>query len=336
MAKAKAKNNINLVVGGSGFLGEEIVRQLVARGEKVRVLDLTKGNISEAEYIIGDMSHSETVQAALENVLTVYQTASIIEWRPTRIPLMKKINIEANRMILQVAAKSGIKEFIYSSSIDVVFDGKPIREGTESLPYPKKHLDYYSSSKAEAEKEVLAANGKDGMATCSIRPAGIWGPGDKHRIGTILKEAEKGSIFKIGNGKAIFNHVYVENCAHAHLLASDNLKETASAAGNAYFITDYPASNFFDFTTHIIREMGSEAKEKRIPFALAIIAAWFSEIVSKIPFIKSTPLLTRYVVYSTCRDFYFSSQKAERELNYSPIISYEEAVKKTANWLKNS
>lgn len=77
--------------------------------------------------------------------------------------------------MIEAAKVAGIQKLIYYSSSGVVFDGHDIVNGDESLPYPKKHLDAYTESRALAEKLVLGANDSQDLRMVIIRPAGVFG-----------------------------------------------------------------------------------------------------------------------------------------------------------------
>lgn len=85
------------------------------------------------------------------------------------------MNVEGTRNVIEAAIAAGVRKLVYHSSSGVVFDGRDIMNGDESLPYPKKHLDPYTASRAMAEELVLAANGTNGLKTTCIRPTGIFG-----------------------------------------------------------------------------------------------------------------------------------------------------------------
>jgi len=92
------------------------------------------------------------------------------------------------------------------------------------LPSPKDALDAYNESKAKAEEIVLAANGKDGLLTVALRPAGIFGPGDRqvmHGLAQVWQNRQ--THFQIGDNTNLFDWTYVGNVVHAHLLAADKL-----------------------------------------------------------------------------------------------------------------
>lgn len=69
----------------------------------------------------------------------------------------------------------GIKKLVFTSSAGVIFNGSDIIDVDERLPFPETAMDEYNDSKSKAEELVLAANGKEGLKTVALRPAGIYG-----------------------------------------------------------------------------------------------------------------------------------------------------------------
>lgn len=91
-------------------------------------------------------------------------------------------------------------------------------------------MDAYNESKQKAEEAVIAANGKDGLLTVALRPAGIFGPGDRQVMAGLYKVYEDGKThYQIGDNNNLFDWTYVENVAHAHLLAADKLDHSPPA-----------------------------------------------------------------------------------------------------------
>ena len=83
--------------------------------------------------------------------------------------------MEGTKAIIAAAVANKIPKLVYTSSAGVVFNGEDLIDVDERLPPPEKPLDAYNESKAKAEEIVLAANGKDGLLTVALRPAGIFG-----------------------------------------------------------------------------------------------------------------------------------------------------------------
>lgn len=322
-----------VVIGGAGFLGAALASELRRRGASVRVFDLVAHPDPSIPTQLGDLRDKAQVRTACEEAEVVFQTAALVDWGPRSKDRLVAVNVEGNHNVVSTCQELRVPKLVYTSSIDVVFDGHPIANGDESLPYPARHLDYYGHTKMLAEQEVLAANGQHGLRTCALRTAGIYGPGDRHRLPSILKAARSGQNMRLGDGSAKFRHVYVANVVHAHILAAEALD--GPAAGQAYFIGDHPPGNFFDFFTPYLTAFGFPPAKARIPYRVAYGLAILMETAARLGIGPSTPPLTRYVVASTCVDFYFSHAKAARDLGYEPIVSFEQAQAETLAWLKS-
>jgi nucleoside-diphosphate-sugar epimerase len=330
-----------LVVGGAGMLGWEIARRLLAEGVFVRVLDLAPvpaadlpGPAAVSDRLdarIGDIRRQRDIEAACDGIEVVLQTAAAVWNVRTPAREYEEVNVEGNRRVIEACRARGVQRLVYTSSMDVVVDGrKPIVDGDESLPYPvRMPKDAYSRTKIVAERMVLEANGPD-LATCALRPVGMYGPRDRYHLGNIIGMARRGVSLRLGNGSARFSHAFSENVAHAHILAARHVHPGSAAAGQAYFIGDhYPADNLFDFMAPYLRALSLPVPRRSIPYPLAYALAAIAEIVA--PYSN----FNRFAVIQTCVDHTFVHTKAERDLEYRPVISREEAFDRSLAWLKD-
>lgn len=83
--------------------------------------------------------------------------------------------MDGTAAVIAAAVAVGVRKLVFTSSAGVVFNGADITDIDERLPYPEVPMDAYNDSKAKAEALVLAANGKGGLLTVALRPAGIFG-----------------------------------------------------------------------------------------------------------------------------------------------------------------
>ena len=128
---------------------------------------------------------------------------------------MDGVNVEGTRNIVAGCQAAGVKKLVSTSSASVVFEGRTLRMVDESQPYATKPMDYYTQTKIEGERLVLAANGVAGVASCALRPSGIFGEGDPLFVPTVAKQAERGKMkYVIGDGKNEMDFTYVSNLAH--------------------------------------------------------------------------------------------------------------------------
>jgi len=316
-----------LVTGGCGQLGTFIVDLLLKEKKKIRVLDLKKHPNDNIESIVGNVCIFQDVLKACKNVNTVFHTAAIVD--ESNKKLLHDVNVNGTKNVIKACKELGVKKLIFTSSFDVVMEGKkPMVNGTEELPYPKKYLDHgYSNSKREAEQEVIKANSAS-LATCILRPSGIYGPHDKYHLPPLLELVKKGKGIRIGNGKAKFSHAFSGNVAHAHVLASKHLEPNSKLAGQCYFIAEGDTGNLFDHLGEIMELLGYQQPTKSVPFWLVYAIGWICDIFR----IKSN--ITRFSVVVTSIDRTVSFERARKDFGYEPIYDKEAAMKITANWFK--
>jgi nucleoside-diphosphate-sugar epimerase len=158
----------------------------------------------------------------------------------------------------------------------------------------------------------------------------MYGPRDRYHLGNVIRMARRGRFVRLGDGTARFSHVYSENAAFAHLLAAERLRPGSPVAGQVYFIADhYPAINLFDFMEPFLLALDLPLPRRRIPYAAAMVLAAIAEALAP----RSS--FSRFAVIQTCVDHTFVDGKAARELGYWPIISKEEAFRRTVAWLRN-
>ncbi|HWC91182.1 MAG TPA: NAD-dependent epimerase/dehydratase family protein, partial [Pirellulales bacterium] len=161
-----------LVTGATGFLGHYIAEQLAARGDRVRVLCRQASaelDALGAETALGDMRDRQAVLNACRGVDTVFHVAGVAGiWGPWRH--FYETNTLGTQHVIEGCQSHGVGRLIYTSSPSVTFAGGDQRNLDERAPYPRRWLCHYPHSKALAEQAVLAANGRDGLVTCALRP----------------------------------------------------------------------------------------------------------------------------------------------------------------------
>ncbi|WP_419835156.1 NAD-dependent epimerase/dehydratase family protein [Endozoicomonas atrinae] len=331
-----------LVTGGAGFLGKNLARELLNRGHQVRVFDQAECDLEHPglEKVQGNICDKSLVTKVCEGIDTVFHTAAVIEIRSTKVvsqqvkKLSYDINLGGTQNIIDACLTQGVKRLVYTSSNSVVINGQPIANGNEALPYVDGFRDLYTETKAKAEQQVLAANGRNGLYTCAIRPSGIWGPGVQTMFKLLIKELINGS-FKalVGDGKARLDNSYVHNLIHGKLLAAGQLGKNGKASGQAYFINDGEPVNMMEFSRPLVEQLGYPYPKKRISYKLikTVISAWeklhqwFK--VGEPP--QSTLALERIGI-----DNFFSIDKARRDLGYEPLYTSESGMKEAMPYYK--
>lgn len=330
-----------LLTGGAGFLGTSLIRELLSEDcllpvKQLRVLDLQEvQGVTDPRFVSiqGDVRDADLLAGACRDAHLVFHTAAIVDWGTKSREEILSVNYLATLQVIEAARSAGVRALVFTSSLDVLFDGKPLRNVDEKTPYPESHSTSYCESKYLAELAVAGAH-EDRLATCIIRPSDIYGEGDPYHIGSLLQMARGGFYVRLGNGRSQCQHVYVGNVAHAHIGAAKALLEgRPGMGGQAFFITDGPASNFFRFFDRFVEASGYRIWPRNLwlPRGLAYCMGCISEAVAFLwrPIRKYSPKMSRFAVTYTCTDYTFGSEKARDTFGFAPKYSREEAFERT-------
>jgi sterol-4alpha-carboxylate 3-dehydrogenase (decarboxylating) len=337
-----------LVTGGSGFLGRAIVEEFLDANSpvevaEVRILDIrdyTGGSDDRIRYVKGDICNYDDINSACKGIDIVIHAAAIVDWGTKSEKEVYRTNFTGTQHVINACKENGVTMMVYTSSLDVVITGTPLRDIDESTPYPERHLNMYCESKCLSEKLVLEGN-NELFKTCSLRPSDIYGEGDPYHIPPLINMAKGGFYVHIGNGSAKNQHVYVRNMAWAHVLAAKALVEdNRKVTGNAYFITDGQGYNFFTFFDEIITGSGYKIwprnlrLPRRLAYSLGTISEYFAMLVRPVKYYN--PRLSRFAVMYTSTDFTFSARKAQLDFGFTPKYSKTEAFENTVRYFKKA
>lgn len=294
-----------LVTGGAGYVGAQLVPELLLQGYKVTVLDLylfgddvldsvkAHPNLTEVK---GDIRDIETVQKALKGCDTVIHLACIsndpsFELNPK---LGKSINLDAFEPLVQESKSAGVKRFIYASSSSVygIKEEKDVVENMELEP-----LTDYSKFKAECE-EILLRYIDDSFIGTTLRPATVCGYSPRQRLDVVVNILTNlgyntGKV-KIMGGKQLRPNIHIQDMvrAYCHIL-----KQPAEKIQGEIFNVGYE--------NHPVESLGNMV-EKLVK----------NEKDIELVFEKT----------DDNRSYHVSSQKIKDKLGFEPKFTVEDAV----------
>lgn len=319
-----------LVTGANGFLGQYIVEQLLARGDRVRAYcRRPSANLDTlgVQTVLGDVRDRAATVAACENVDTVFHVAASAGiWGPWQ--LYYETNTLGTRHVIEGCFRHQVARLVYTSSPSVTFDGREQCGIDETAPYPRRWLCHYPHSKALAEQEVLAANGRQGLLSCALRPHLIWGPRDQHLVPRIVRRARQGRLMRVGNGENLIDMVYVENAAWAHLLAAERLVPGSPVAGGAYFISQGEPVNCWQWIGELLALAGAAPVRRAISTKTAYAIGAALETAHTLCRLKGEPLMTRFLALQLGKSHYFDIDRARRDFGYQPRVSTAEGMRR--------
>jgi dihydroflavonol-4-reductase len=319
-----------LVTGGTGFIGANVARELVAAGATVRVLARPGGDRralegARAEIADGDLLDPSSVRRAVAGVQTVYHVAADFRlW--TRDPAgLYRTNVEGTRTVLEAAGEAGVGRIVYTSSIAVLGTPKDGRPGTEDTPVTLGDMvGHYERSKFLAE-EVALDLARRGLPVVVVNPSAPLGPWDVKPTPTgqmILDFMRGRMVATVDTG---LNAVHVRDVARGHLLAAERGKP-----GERYILGHRNMSLIELFG--ILGEItGRRPPRFRVPHAIAWLAAAGSESLARVT--GRPPAIPLEAVRMARKRMYFSPARAVRELGL-PQTDVRTALADAVAWFE--
>ncbi|WP_084528589.1 NAD-dependent epimerase/dehydratase family protein [Nocardia crassostreae] len=331
-----------LVTGASGFLGGAIVRRLVREGDyEVAILVRPTSNLRDLADVIdrvevrhGDLTDLASLVNATKGVDVVFHSAARVDERGTRAQFVAE-NFTATQRLLRAARDNGARRFVFISSPSAMMDrfGGDQIDIDESVPYPHHYLNFYSETKAAAERFVLDSNTAE-FTTCALRPRTIWGAGDRSGpIVRLLSRAAAGSLPDVSFGKDVYASLcHVENIAEACVLAAASEK----VGVKAYFVADAEKTNVWGFLGEVAAGLGYEKPSRQPNPRVLHAVVEIIETVWRIPYIATrfSPPLSRYVVALMTRTATYDTGAATRDFGYQPIVDRDRGLAEFLAWLE--
>lgn len=309
-----------LVTGGAGFLGINMVRHLLAHGQRVRTLDIADFAYPErhqVEAVTGDIRHRSTVDALMAGVDVVIHTAAALPlYSPDDI---YTTDIDGLRNVLESARQHGVERFVHISSTAVygIPDHHPLDEHDRVDgvgPYGKAKVI------AEAMCDEYRALG---MCVPVLRPKSFVGPERLGVFALLYDWAKDGRNFPVlGRGDNRYQLLDVEDLCDAIWLACTGDREPVNQVFNIgareyrTLRQDYQA---------VLDEAGFGKRIVPLPAAPAI---WALRILDRLGL---SPLYT-WVYETVTKDSFVSIERAEQVLGYDPRFSNQDALVRNYRW----
>lgn len=316
-----------LVTGAAGFLGSHVARQLVARGESVRVL-LRASSSNRAiadlplEYVTGDLRDPASLERAVQGVHRVFHVAADYRLWAKRKQDIYDSNVGGTRNLLEAARKAGVELFVYTSTVATIAVDRPEPPNEATDAKLQEMVGHYKRSKWLAEQEVREA-ARAGFPAVIVMPTTPVGPWDwkPTPTGKIILDFLNGKM--PGYVETGLNFVGVEECAAGHLLVAEKGKR-----GERYLLggENLTLKALLDRLHEITGLPGPRLK---IPHGLALGVAYASTAFSRL--VGREPQIPVEGVKIARHMMFVDASRAQRELGFQPG-SVTAALERAVRW----
>jgi nucleoside-diphosphate-sugar epimerase len=312
------------ITGGSGFVGRNLLRRLVADNNEVRAIarsDSAARIIADlgAEVVTGDLSDVQVLAQSMAGIGVVIHVAAQVSG--TSYDDMHTVNVEGTRNVVQAASAAGVSTVVHVSTEQVLLGGTPIINADESWPYPARPLGPYAQTKGQAERIAISA-ATSTLRVVAVRPRFVWGVGDTTVLPAILSAIENGSFRWIDHGNYLTSTCHVRNLVEG-ILAAVRAGET----GQSYFITDGAPVTFREIVTAMAETRGVDIPERSLPLPVARCAAAVTEFVWRATRRPGVPPLDRATVAVIGQTCTVSDAAARASIGYVPVITVESGLR---------
>lgn len=322
---------MNVVTGGTGHIGNVLVRELCKRGERVRVISLPGDDRSpldglNIEIVEGDILKPDSLRQAFEGADVIFHLAGMVSILPGQWNQLIQVNVQGTKNVIQACKDVGVRRLVYTSSIHAL---SRVPEGMildETVPFGSQtdRMGEYDTTKALATHEVLKAV-KEGLDAVIVCPTGVIGPNDYKgsELGELIQSCTKSTIQFYPDGA--YDFVDVRDVAVGHILARN-----AGRSGEAYILSGERV------TIKEIYELVREITKRNthfvhVPYTLtkmiaAIMPAYYRLFNQK-------PQFTPYSIETVRSNSNISSEKAQAQLGYHPR-PVRESIRDTIEWIQ--
>jgi dihydroflavonol-4-reductase len=305
-----------LITGGTGFLGRELIHQLLSDGRKVRVLYRTEDKLSalqpflkDIETVQGDLLDVASLELAMKGVSEVYHCAGFTGFLRSDYQKLMKVNVEGTANLVNIMLLAGVRRLIYVSSIYAygALPGKTITE--ESKWESTRWNTRYGLSKMLAEREVWRGQ-EEGLQTMIVQPGVILGPDAREdaAINAVIEAVDKGFPFYLPGQKG---YVDVRDVAKVMIELMDK-----EAFGQKFIVVAEHASTKV-LLQEVAHALGKVAPSKQLPSWIAPLMALADMLLSFFSGKKRRLALENIRI--SLQPFTYSNQKLQKTLDFQFI-----------------
>ncbi len=325
-----------VITGATGFLGGALARRLATRERFDKVLGTGRNEVAGRKlaktgvgFVAADLTDRQAVMALCEDADTVVHSAALASpWGPDSA--FRDANVVATRNVVDACLKNNVRRLVHISTPSIYFNFTDRLGIRESEPLPTRMLNAYARTKLEAEK-IVDRGAEAGLRGISLRPRGIFGPGDTNVLPRLIRALEAGRLPIVGNGENVLDLTYIDNVVDA-IIASIDAPD--AVCGGKFNITNGEPIRLWPLVTRLAKSLGLQAPNRRVPYRLVMAVAGGMEAFHRLARPNEEPVLTRYTVGILGRTMTLDITAARRDLGYRPRVTMDEGIERFLAWWK--
>ncbi len=317
-----------LVTGATGFTGSVLIKKLINQGVDVVAIARTTSNIEAfegmtIEWIKGDVFDEKIINQAIQGVNYIFHIVTPFREAKSADIVYHNVHVLSTQLLAKAAlAEPNFKRFIHISTIGVHghVENPP---GDENSPMHPG--DIYQETKLEGEVWIRNFADREGLPVTIVRPAGIYGPGEK-RLLKIYRWVAQKWVPVIGTGKNLLHFIHVDDLTDFLILTATHPK----AVGETFICGSQKAMTFRQMVSIISEYYGVSVRFIKLPRLPLFLLGYLFEIICR-PLGIEPPIYRRRLAFFT-KDRSFNTAKMSNLLGFIPKHSDEEGLKELAQW----
>ena len=308
-----------IILGGSGFIGTALCKQLAQASIPFHIIDLKQSKSFPDLTTIRDIRDIEAMRQHMDGDVVV-NLAAVHRDDVLESKAYYDTNVEGSRVVAQVSAEKGVKRLVFTSTV-AVYGFAPIN--TDELGEIKP-FNHYGKSKFEAEKiyQHWHDQSPESRQLIIVRPTVVFGEGNRGNVYNLLQQIASRRFIMVGDGCNKKSMAYVENVAA--FIMDSILCDRRAGIFNYVDTPDFAMNDLVRLARK--RLFGKDGVGFRLPYWLGLMLGYIADAVSRLPFVVLP--ISNIRVRKFCANTAFSATKVQRDGFVAPF-SLEEGLERT-------